>query len=164
MITPRGADVLDEHPSGITMASLMRFPEFVEFRRGAVEERGSDAPVATPGATELDPQEQLDRSFQGLRRLLAQELLQTVKQCSPVFFERLVVDLLVAMGYGGSLKDAAQAIDQSGDGGIDGVIKEDRLGLDVVYLQAKRWENTVGRPWCRGLPGAWRGSRPARAS
>jgi restriction system protein len=94
---------------------------------------------------------------------LAEELIDRVKKCPPKFFEKLVVDLLVSMGYGGSRKDAGQAVGQSGDDGIDGIIKEDKLGLDVVYLQAKRWEATVGRPVCRHLPGALKGRGPGRA-
>ncbi len=87
------------------------------------------------------------------------ELLQTVKHCSPAFFERLVVDLLVKMGYGGTRKDAGEAIGGSGDNGIDGIIKEDRLGLDLVYIQAKRWENPVGRPEVQKFVGALEGQR-----
>lgn len=94
-----------------------------------------------------------------MREALAQELLQQVKRCSPGFFEQLVIDLLVAMGYGGSRQDAAQAIGKPGDGGIDGLIKEDKLGLDVVYVQAKRWENTVGRPVVQAFAGSLEGRR-----
>ncbi len=157
VITPRGAGVLAEHPSEITMASLMQFPEFVEFRRSASGVHGGGGPIVPPGVAELDPQEQLDRSYQGIRQVLAQDLLQKMKDCAPSFFERLVVDLLVKMGYGGSFKDAAQAVGQSGDGGVDGVIKEDRLGLDLVYLQAKRWQGTVGRPVVQGFAGSLEG-------
>ncbi|HEY7536111.1 MAG TPA: restriction endonuclease, partial [Thermodesulfobacteriota bacterium] len=97
--------------------------------------------------------------YQNLRRTLARELLDRIKNCSPRFFEKLVVDLLVAMGYGGSRKDAGQAVGQSGDGGIDGIIKEDKLGLDVVYIQAKRWEATVGRPIVQAFAGSLEGQR-----
>jgi restriction system protein len=107
----------------------------------------------------LDPDEQLDISHQTLRRVLAQELLQRIRSCKPAFFEQLVVDVLVAMGYGGSLTDAGAAIGHSGDGGIDGVIKEDRLGLDTVYLQAKRWQGTVGQPAVREFAGSLEGFR-----
>jgi len=82
-----------------------------------------------------------------------------VKKSSPTFFEKLVVDLLVAMGYGGSRSDAGQAVGQSGDGGIDGIIKEDKLGLDVVYIQAKRWNGVVGRPVVQGFAGSIEGQR-----
>ena len=102
------------------------------------------------------PEELLESSYQSLRSELAQRVLEQVRSCSPRFFERLVVDLLVAMGYGGSKKDA-EAVGRTGDGGIDGVIKEDRLGLDVVYVQAKRWESTVGRPVVQAFAGSLEG-------
>ncbi|HEY3244186.1 MAG TPA: restriction endonuclease, partial [Phycisphaerae bacterium] len=97
--------------------------------------------------------------YQGLRRAVAQDLLERVKRCSPTFFEKLVVDLLVAMGYGGSRKDAGQAVGSARDGGIDGIIKEDRLGLDAVYLQAKRWDAAVGRPTVQAFAGSLEGHR-----
>jgi restriction system protein len=90
---------------------------------------------------------------------LAEELLARVKQCSPDFFERLVVELIVSMGYGGSLSDAGRAVGRTGDGGIDGIIKEDRLGLDVIYIQAKRWSDSVGRPEIQKFSGALDGQR-----
>jgi restriction system protein len=101
----------------------------------------------------------LEASYQNLRNDLSQELIDRVMQCSPRFFEKLVVDLLVAMGYGGSRKDAGQAIGQTGDGGVDGIIKEDRLGLDIVFIQAKRWESTVGRPVVQAFAGSLEGFR-----
>ena len=94
-----------------------------------------------------------------MRLGLAAELLSRVKAASPQFFETLVVELLVKMGYGGSRRDAGQAIGRAGDEGIDGVISEDRLGLDVVYLQAKKWEGTVGRPEIQRFVGALHGKR-----
>ena len=97
-----------------------------------------------------------------MRADLADELLETVKSCSPAFFERLVVDLLVKMGYGGTRRDAGQALGRGGDGGIDGIIKQDRLGLDVVYIQAKRWEGNVGRPEIQKFVGALHGRRARR--
>lgn len=99
----------------------------------------------------------METSYQSIRQQLAQSLLAQVRQAPPDFFEQLVVDLLVAMGYGGSRKDAGQAIGQSNDGGIDGIIKEDRLGLDIVYLQAKRWESPVGSPEVRNFTGSLEG-------
>jgi restriction system protein len=90
---------------------------------------------------------------------LASEVLEKAKACSPAFFERLVVELLVKMGYGGTREDAGKAIGRSGDEGIDGIINEDRLGLDVIYLQAKRWEATVGRPEIHKFAGALMGKR-----
>ena len=101
-------------------------------------------------------------AYERVRTNLEAELLEQVKAASPAFFERLVVDLVVAMGYGGSRQDAGRAIGRSGDGGIDGIIKEDKLGLDVIYLQAKKWENTVGRPEIQKFAGALQGQRASK--
>ena len=101
----------------------------------------------------------MDAGYQEMRRDLSQELMNRIKSSSPRFFEHLVVDLLVAMGYGGSRKDAGEAVGQSGDGGIDGIIKEDMLGLDAIYLQAKRWDGTVGRPVVQAFAGSLEGHR-----
>src|SRR5205814_2385854 len=101
----------------------------------------------------------LEFGYQEVRNSLTQEILARIKECPPDFFEELVVELLLAMGYGGSRQDAGQAIGRSGDGGIDGIIKEDRLGLDAVYIQAKRWENTVGRPVVQAFAGSLEGHR-----
>lgn len=103
------------------------------------------------------PEELLEISYQDIRKSLAQEILSKIKLCSPSFFERLVVELLVKMGYGGSRSDAGKAIGRSGDEGIDGIIKEDKLGLDIIYIQAKRWENVVGRPEIQKFVGALAG-------
>lgn len=105
------------------------------------------------------PEETLEAAYQRLREKLAAEILSTVKSCSPEFFECLLVDLLVRMGYGGSRREAGEAIGRSGDEGIDGIIKEDRLGLDIIYLQAKRWEAVVGRPEVQKFAGALQGQR-----
>jgi restriction system protein len=123
------------------------------FRGETAQEQSTDGEVVVQ-VTNQTPRELLEASYQILRRELAQDLLDRIKQKPPVFFERLVVELLVAMGYGGSLKDAGQAIGRSGDGGIDGVIKEDRLGLDYIYIQAKRWEGMVGRPVVQAFAGS----------
>lgn len=112
--------------------------------------------MSTDLIDDISPDEQLAQSYRRLRRSLAQDLLDRIKAAPPEFFEQLVVDLLVAMGYGGSHEDAGQA---SGDGGIDGIIKEDRLGLDFVYIQAKRWKSTVGRPQIQGFAGSLDGRR-----
>lgn len=106
---------------------------------------------------EQTPEETLEYSYQEIRSNLASEILDKVKSCSPNFFERLVVELFVKMGYGGSIKEAGQAIGKTGDEGIDGIIKEDRLGLDTIYIQAKRWENVVGRPQLQKFVGALAG-------
>ena len=157
-ITPRGLQVLGEKPSQIHTSFLKQFAEFQEFQHRSRQRQDSDQD-GNDESSQPTPEEALESGYQSLRRELAQELLERIRICSPHFFEKLVVDLLVAMGYGGSRKDAGQAIGQSGDGGIDGIIKEDRLGLDAVYVQAKRWEGTVGRPVVQGFAGSLEGQR-----
>jgi restriction system protein len=156
-ITVRGQKVLENRPAAINMKFLKQFPEFVEFRKRQNDKVGED--IEQQEETKETPEEMLEASYQNLRRNLAQELLDHAKQVAPRFFESLVVDLLVSMGYGGSRKDAGQAVGQSGDGGIDGIIKEDKLGLDAVYIQAKRWEKTVGRPDVQGFVGSLAGRK-----
>ncbi|MBA3867948.1 MAG: restriction endonuclease [Anaerolineae bacterium] len=156
-ITERGVGALENNPGYINQVFLQQFPEFLEFKNRTGK---SDTAVEEiePEATQT-PEEILEASYQSLRNKLAQEILERIMSCSPRFFERLVVDLLVRMGYGGSRKDAGRAIGQSGDGGVDGIINEDRLGLDVVYIQAKRWEGTVGRPVVQAFAGSLEGFR-----
>jgi restriction system protein len=154
-ITELGLQVLSQEPAGINIAFLKQFPEFVEFQKGNSGKPGNGGPG--PTVPDLTPEEAMEAAHQVLVAQLADELIATVKSCSPAFFERLVVELLVKMGYGGTLRDAAQAIGRPGDEGIDGIIKEDRLGLDVVYVQAKRWEGTVGRPAIQSFVGALHG-------
>ena len=155
-ITRRGLDVLHQRPVAIDIKFLLQFPEFREFRSSSQRE---NAPPPGGGEEQETPQEALESTYQRLRDTLAQDLLERVRAAPPRFFEKLVLDLLVAMGYGGSRKDAGQAVGQSGDGGIDGIIKEDKLGLDVVYVQAKRWEGTVGRPTVQAFAGSLEGQR-----
>lgn len=157
-ITERGKKVLQENPGTIDNDYLKRFPEFQEFlSRGKDASPQSVEETATePNAT---PEEALELSFQSLRNTLSQELLEQILSSSPTLFEKIVVELLVKMGYGGTLKDAGKAIGRSGDEGIDGIIKEDRLGLDAIYLQAKRWQNVVGRPEIQKFAGALQGQR-----
>jgi len=138
-ITPRGLDVLRFGVTDIDKNYLYQFPEFVEFRRRDHGNAESEV-IGDAGKT---PDEQLELLYLELEKQLAHELLERIKQCSPAFFERLVVQLLVAMGYGGSVSDAGKAVGRSGDDGIDGIIKQDRLGLSNIYIQAKRWNNTV---------------------
>lgn len=156
-ITERGQTVLAENHAALNVKFLNRFPEFVEFR----QRKSTGAKHSTKnGQQTLDtrtPEEILIDGYTEIRGNLAQELLENVLQCSPAFFERLVVDLLVKMGYGGSWEDAARAVGQTNDGGIDGIIDEDRLGLDAIYIQAKRWQNTVGRPEIQKFVGALAG-------
>jgi restriction system protein len=156
-ITQRGLDVLATQPESITAKFLMQFSEFKEFQTTTKKIFTSTA-VETKDETQT-PEEILEQAVQQLDDSLALELVDTIKGCSPSFFEQLVVDLLVTMGYGGTRKDAGQTIGRSGDGGIDGIIKEDRLGLDVIYVQAKRWENPVGRPEIQKFAGALQGMR-----
>jgi restriction system protein len=157
-ITARGLDLLKSKPSKIDAALLKQFPEFIEFISPKAD--GQTAPVEPVEPSESQtPLEVLESAYQRLRRELADELLQTVTAAAPAFFEHLVVDLLVAMGYGGSLKDAGQAVGRTGDDGVDGIIKEDRLGLDAVYIQAKRWTASVGRPEIQAFAGSLEGHR-----
>ena len=158
-ITDRGREVLRSNPPSIDINYLLQFPEFAEFRRRSRQDNGQAELIQADAEQDKSPDEILELSYQSLRATLAQDVLEQVKRHSPKFFERLVVDLLVAMGYGGSRKDAGQAVGRSGDGGIDGIIKEDRLGLDVVYIQAKRWENTVSRQEVQAFAGSLEGHR-----
>lgn len=157
-ITERGRDVLSKDPPEINNSFLSRFVEFVEFRTPRSSSSESAAPPRTIEQAET-PEEVVETAYEEMREELAGELLESIKKCSPEFFERLVLDLLVKMGYGGTRKDAGEAVGRSGDGGIDGIIKEDRLGLDTVYLQAKRWDGTVGRPEIQKFAGALQGQR-----
>ncbi|MBA3947708.1 MAG: restriction endonuclease [Herpetosiphonaceae bacterium] len=160
-ITKRGLEVLRTNPPSINIRSLMQFPEFAEFKQPTARANvGSERQDIVDEATsQQTPQELLDTSYQTLRQSLAEDILDLVKASPPRFFEILVVDLLVAMGYGGSRKDAGQAVGQTGDGGIDGIIKEDRLGLEAIYIQAKRWEGSVGRPVIQAFAGSLEGQK-----
>lgn len=151
-ITKAGREVLASNPPRIDVVYLERFPSFQEFRaigKERVEAQGAE----TSG--ELTPDEVIERAFRSSRDALADELLERVKNCTPAYFETLVVQLLIKMGYGGSREEAGSAVGQTGDGGIDGVINEDRLGLDAIYVQAKRWDGrSVGPEDIRGFIGA----------
>jgi restriction system protein len=142
-ITSRGIGVLKQNLQRIDISYLEQYDEFKTFRalRHTKEETGIE-----PESNHQTPEEALEAAYQKIRNDLAAELLGRLKSCSPNFFERLVVEVIVKMGYGGTRQDAGKAIGKSGDGGIDGIIKEDKLGLDTIYIQAKRWGNTVGRP------------------
>ena len=144
-ITQRGREVLSQQPAAIDNAFLSQFEEFVAFKnKSNKNDADLDPMVRSTPEKEVTPDERIEEAYRELREALADDLLTRVRSGSPKFFEHLVVDVLVAMGYGGSRTDAAQVVGMSGDDGIDGVIKEDRLGLDMVYVQAKRWDNTVG--------------------
>lgn len=157
-ITERGLDVLTQKPERINVAFLKQYAEFREFIKPSIKENDEKA-VSGESETVETPEEIIESAYLHVRQELGSELLELIKSCSPTFFERLVVDLLVTMGYGGTRKDAGEAIGGSGDGGIDGIIKEDRLGLDIVYLQAKRWDGTVSRPEIQKFAGALQGQR-----
>lgn len=154
ILSTRGNEVLKQNPPAIDNKFLQQFSEFSKFIKVTKPLEGVLSDGATSTSDVLTPKESLEKSYQFLRAQLAEELLAQVKSASPSFFEQLVVELLVAMGYGGSRADAGQAIGKSGDGGIDGVIKEDRLGLDVICLQAKRWQETVGGPVVQAFVGS----------
>lgn len=157
-ITDRGKQLLRKQPAIINMNLLKQYPEFLEFIGLTNQNETSSDPLATPEVINQEtPEETLEYAYQKIRKTLAQEILDKVKSCSPTFFERLVVALLVKMGYGGSIKEAGRAIGKTGDEGIDGIIKEDRLGLDAIYIQAKRWNDTVGRPEIQRFVGALAG-------
>jgi restriction system protein len=159
-ITERGKLVLKSNPSRIDMKFLEQFPEYVEFRDRETGRRRSQSTEQLSLEIETKtPEEILEDAYQEIRDTLAQDLLVMVKQSSPAFFERLVVELLVKMGYGGSRREAARAVGQTGDEGVDGIIDEDRLGLDAIYIQAKKWENVVGRPEIQKFVGALMGKR-----
>ncbi len=160
MITDRGHESLRTHPERIDLRVLNGYEEYREFRNRR----------KTPGEEEIDspelgiqdsqtPEELLENAYVQVRRQIESELLAQIKSSPPEFLERVVVDLVVRMGYGGSRKDAGEALGRSGDEGIDGIIKEDPLGLDIIYLQAKRWEGTVGRPEIQKFAGALQGQR-----
>jgi restriction system protein len=156
-VTARGLKVFQEKPRAINVTFLRQFPEFVEFQ--ATKREKSDKGGQEEDRELFTPEEAIESAYQKLRKNLTADLIQMVKKVSPSFFEKLVVDLLLKMGYGGTRKDAGEAIGKSGDEGIDGIIKEDRLGLDVVYVQAKRWENPVSRPEIQKFAGALQGQK-----
>ncbi len=154
-ITDRGVKVLQQNPPSINTLFLKQFPEYIEFQKlSNTTERQTEL---VDDSTKNTPEETLEEAYQTIRKSLTEDLLTKIKTYPPVFFEKLVVELLVKMGYGGSIKDAGKAVGKSGDEGIDGIIKEDKLGLDVIYIQAKRWENVVGRPEIHRFVGALAG-------
>lgn len=153
-VTPIGLEVLQSlKAQGITDIDnnfLKQFPGFVEFRKRAL----SNNEIEIVTGSSATPDEQLEQLHFELQKQLAHELLDRIKKCPPAFFERLVIQLLVAMGYGGSVSDAGKAVGRSGDDGIDGIIKQDRLGLDNIYIQAKRWNSTVPSEVVRTFAGS----------
>ena len=161
-ITERGRELLAKQPKVINNKTLEEYPEFLEFKKlkGTRTKNGEEEIKLISDVFTTTPSESLEFAYKNLRDELADELLDKLKEISPTFFERVVVELLVKMGYGGSRSDAGRAIGKSGDGGIDGIIKEDKLGLDVIYIQAKRWDKTpVGKPDVMQFAGALHGQK-----
>lgn len=156
-ITDRGLEVLKRNPPRIDVKFLFQFKEFQEFR--AFRREKTTVQEEVKEEQERTPEEILGDAYQNLRDSLANDLLEQTKSSPPSLFEKIVVDLLVKMGYGGSRKDAGKAIGKTGDEGIDGIIKEDPLGLDIIYIQAKKWGNTVSRPEIQKFAGALQGKR-----
>jgi restriction system protein len=158
-ITTRGQEILQSNPQRIDNHFLKQFPEFIAFKEKSNKLKTTKTLDESDMNNDITPEEAMEAAYLRVRQSLASELLQVVMENSPTFFEQLVVDLLIKMGYGGTRKAAGEAIGRSGDGGIDGIIKEDRLGLDIVYIQAKRWEGTVSRPEIQKFAGALQGQR-----
>lgn len=161
IITNRGREVLqDPTINKLTNNDLLKYKEFQNFQGG--KNKDEELTSFSHNSEDLTPQEQLEDSYKIIQKQMGDELIERVRESSPEFFERLVVDLLVSMGYGGSIQDAGKAIGRSGDEGIDGVIKQDVLGLDMIYVQAKRWRNVVGRPEIQKFAGSLEGQRAYR--
>lgn len=156
--TEAGKALLATNPAKIDVDLLMREPTFREFYKNEAGTNEASGTIhdASPDIAEATPEEQIETAYQSVNAALRADLLERTIQNSPAFFEQLIVDLLVAMGYGGSHKNAAAQLGRTGDGGVDGVINEDRLGLDRVYVQAKRYAdgNTVGRPDIQAFVGS----------
>lgn len=157
-ITDRGREVMQNRPVQIDVKFLKQFPGFEEFRT-STREKAQIESVETNADENQTPEELLEDGYEQLKARLSEDLLARVHQVTPARFESIVLDLLLAMGYGGSRPDAGRAVGRSGDGGIDGLINEDPLGLDVVYIQAKRWEGVVGRPVVQAFVGSLEGHR-----
>ena len=151
-ISPRGQSLIKEYPNGISIKDLSKFPEFEKFR---TKHNDQVAPVSLNEELST-PEEILDSTSSQINNTVADEILEKILSNSPAFFEALIVDLIIKMGYGGPQENAGQTLGGSGDGGIDGLINQDELGLDVIYLQAKRWKesSTVGRPEIQKFAGA----------
>lgn len=161
-ITQRGKDLFDTKPIKIDKKFLMQFPEYAERRekyRLNLSKKSKVDQVEDEIEESTTPEEQIEEAFENLNNNLSAEILTLLKESGFSFFEKIVIEVLLAMGYGGSRKDAGEAIGKIGDEGIDGIIKEDRLGLDIIYIQAKKWENIVSRPEIQKFAGALQGKR-----
>jgi len=155
VISIRGKEVLRDNPKVIDVKFLMKFKEFQAYHR-QVKNDQVDKPDVNKSEFTQDrtPLELINEGVRNYQANISDDILELVKQNSPSFFEKIVVELLVRMGYGGSYSEAASVVGKSGDGGIDGVIKEDRLGLDTIFVQAKRWEGNVGSKELQSFVGA----------
>jgi restriction system protein len=158
-ITQRGLEALQKNPSAINLKFLRQYPEYLKARDKHQENQKEEESSVNESLESKTPSERLEEAYMLLRENLVNEILVQLKDSSPAFFEKVVVEVLVKMGYGGSRKDAGQAIGRSGDEGIDGIIKEDRLGLDIIYIQAKKWGETISRPEIQKFAGALQGKR-----
>lgn len=161
-ITDRGREVLKQNPTRVDLKVLSQFSEFNEFRQAKSHSDGDTTPSKIAAASEQTPEEQIDAAYAELRSALAAEVLDRILDKTPEFFEQLVLDMLHGMGYGGQREDAARRLGMSGDEGVDGVIREDELGLDLIYVQAKKWSNPVGRPEIQKFFGALHGQRATK--
>ncbi len=159
LITDRGRQVLADKPHRIDRPFLNQYEEYRQTQKKNTNGSDNDVPN---NEDEDTPEENLKAAHETIRSYLANEILEIVKNCSPSFFEQLVVDVLVGIGYGGSREEAGQAVGRSRDRGIDGIISEDRLGLEVIYIQAKRWEGPVGSPQVRDFVGALAGQKAGK--
>lgn len=162
-ITPEGHQLLAESPERINVALLRkRYESFRQYHSGGHSAPGRDVEPQTlleiNQMGSITPADAIDAAFRQHRAGLAEEVLAQVKTMSPEFFENTVVQLMIRLGYGGS-EGRGATLGRSGDGGVDGVIPEDKLGLDVVYVQAKRWEGVVGRPIVQAFVGSLEGFR-----
>jgi restriction system protein len=166
-LNERGRAVLAEHPDRVDNSVLESFEAFREFRSRNNQAPGTQPPAANPTTSPLTtdsatPEERAASAYREVRAALASDVLDRISEQSADFFEQVVLDVLQAMGYGGSRDDAAERLGRTGDEGIDGVIREDKLGLDLIYVQAKRWTNTVGRPDIQRFVGALHGQRATK--
>lgn len=162
-ITAAGLGLMSEKPARIDIPLLRKYPAY--FLAKAVTDTSNNIALPPAQAVQLEiltPEEEIGQAHHLLRRELAADVLSSIMKCSPVFFERLIIQLMIKLGYGGSREEAGKAVGRSGDGGIDGIINEDRLGLDAIYLQAKRWEGVVGRPEIMRFVGALAGQRATK--
>ena len=162
-LTDRGKDYLSNHNS-LKIEDLCAYKEFTKHYKKDNNDGASEVPSLDSSKTSLEitPTDALEEAYSLINDSLADDLMSIIMSLTPSFFETLVVDLLVAMGYGGDFKDAAEVTQQSNDGGVDGIIKEDKLGLDKIYIQAKRWTTVVGKPIIQQFAGALDGVKASK--